>query len=773
MATTTEKLILELQARIEKYNRDILDATKKTVTFQKVTAKAFTSIERDAKRVDKSLSSFAKGVKKSFDNVGKNVGKGGKSLTDFSAKAKKSLASVQKDSNKAAKAVDKLSASVKKVPKKIGVRVDLKVKKIRDGNDALATMDKRAKQASGSLFKFSNVAKGVFAAIGARAFVNFADSITLADNQLRNVTANAEQFNFVQMELNRIARETRQDVNVLTGVFAKFTRAGQEAGFSQQELLDFTENLTKSFKLEGNTVAEVNSVLGQLVQSFRKGKIDGEEFRALSEGSTLALQALAKQLGVTIGELKDLGAQGKIAARDLVEGMKGIEQQVDTEFATLGTTFSELGTKLGNLLAKGFRESGTQDVLQNFAKEMSAGIDAIEFTFTDLGKKTFTQFKLIEKIGVDAVGRIVRKSEEIGEIRARFKIETDTTEIDKLKDRFSVLVKEIKSEGEDAGFFDNLTETTKTLISDFSLLISNAKAAQLLSPKAAVKEVDDKRKPLVTFDAGDDKIVEQGVRRLTLLENQAEQERQLLEAVEEDRVSAIDSAAIARNQKEIERIDEGFLRTLERLGTNQEQVDELLAIFAEGTLQKLTNDELALIDLAQRASDAKLAIVAKEVAKTKKIRDIARKNELATTLGTGGRILAAISGLSKKGTEVQKNAARASIIFNTAAGIVRQFKDTPFQKALPQAIAVGLEGAAALASIGGGGGGGPVSGGGAGTDIDSEEPGQTEQTVNITDITGGEIARETIQIVISDESGNTFVDTLGTRIKSAESDGRI
>jgi tape measure domain-containing protein len=287
MATTTEKLILELQAKISKYNANIIDATKKTKKFQDTTAKSFTDIE------------------------------------------------------------------------------------------------KRSKRAGDSLFRFSNVAKGVFAAIGARQFVTFADSITLADNQLRNVTANTEQFNFVQMELNRIAQETRQNVNELTGVFARFTRAGQEAGISQQDLLGFTEDLTKAFKLEGNTTAEVNSTLIQLSQSFRKGRIDGEEFRALSENSTLALQALAKQLGVTIGELKDLGAQGKVAPRDLIEGLKGIGDQIDDEFGTLGPTFSELGTKLGNLLAKGFRQSGLQSLLDDFKKDFSDGLDAIDFTFTD------------------------------------------------------------------------------------------------------------------------------------------------------------------------------------------------------------------------------------------------------------------------------------------------------------------------------------------------------------------------------------------------------
>jgi len=436
---------------------------------------------------------------------------------------------------------------------------------------AFSGVEKRSKRAGDSLFKFSNIAKGVFAGLGVRQFITFADDITLADNQLRNITANTEQFNFVQMELNRIAQETRQNVNNLTSVFAKFSRAGQEAGFSVRELLDFTENLTKSFKLEGNSVAEVNSVLGQLVQSFRKGNIDGEEFRALSEGSTLALQALSKQLRVNIGDLKDLGAQGKIAPRDLIEGLAGIGDQIDAEFATLGPTFAELGTKLGNLLAKGFRESGTQDVLDNFKKDISAGIDAIEFTFTDLGKKTFTQFELIEKIGVDAVGRILDKSKEIAEIKSKITVTTDASQINELTAKIKALQSSILGEAEGAGFFDKaLFGTVGPLIRELTILtvaLEEAKIAASTAAPTAATEVT--RKPIVTFGSAEDKIIAQGSRRLTLLEDQAEAERQLLQAVDEDKISNAESSAILAGQKEIDRLNEQFQRTLERLETNQ------------------------------------------------------------------------------------------------------------------------------------------------------------------------------------------------------------
>lgn len=734
MANTTEKLILELQAKIAKYNRDILDATKKTEQFQKKTAKAFSSIEKDAKKADKSLTTFSKNVKKSFDNVGRDAAKGASSLKAFSTKSKKSLTSVRKDTRQAATAVNKLSAAVKKVPKKLDLKADLNAKKIKAFNSELGELNQQAKRANGSLFRFSNVAKGVFAALGTREIINFADSITLADNQLRNVTANAEQFNFVQMELNRIANETRQDVNELTGVFARFTRAGQEAGISQQELLGFTENLTKAFKLEGNTTAEVNSTLVQLSQSFRKGRIDGEEFRALSENSTIALQALAKQLGVTIGELKDLGAQGKIAPKDLIDGLKGVGDQIEDEFSKLEPTFAELGTRLGNLFALGFRGGALEETVSTFKRKLFETADDIERFFTGVENKTAEQLEALIK--------------KATETRKGFLGLQETTGLD-----YGSAIR-------------NVTQD----IQELEIRLKSARVAAKGTDTPAVAE--EKRKPLVTFGAPEDKIVAQGARRLTIIEEQAEAERQLLAAAGDAQIAEAEARAILANQVETDRLNEQFQRTLERLETNQAQIDELKALASEVGIEKLTEDEQKLLDLAQRAADAKVAITEKQEAKLAKIRDIAKRNELITTLSTGGRVLAAISNLAKKGTAIQKDAARASIIFNTASGIVRQFADLPFPAAVGTSIAIGLEGAAALASIGGGGGSPSVSV----AESPTEEDALAEEATPTLDVSVSDISEESTssgRLILDASAGTSSDQFLADAFNDAVRTGRI
>ena len=238
-----------------------------------------------------------------------------------------------------------------------------------------------------SMSKMSGVATAVISALSGYALANFSDKLQLADNQLKNVTKSTKEYADATERLRSIAFNTRQDISDLTSVFARFKRAGEEAGFTQEQTLDLTESLTKAFKIEGNTVQEVNSVLLQLTQSFRSGRIAGEEFRAVSEGSTIVLQALAKQLNVTTGELKDLASKGLVTPEALIKGLEGANDKINKEFSSLKPTFAEVGASMGNAFAIGFTESGVTGVLNDLKTNLIGGFDAIAQSFTEEGKK--------------------------------------------------------------------------------------------------------------------------------------------------------------------------------------------------------------------------------------------------------------------------------------------------------------------------------------------------------------------------------------------------
>jgi hypothetical protein len=96
--------------------------------------------------------------------------------------------------------------------------------------------------------------------------------------------------------------------------------------------------------------------------------------------------------------------------------------------------------------------------------------------------------------------------------------------------------------------------------------------------------------------------------------------------------------------------------------------------------------------------------------------------------------------LAKKGTAIQETAAKAAIIANTAAGMMRQYKDLPFPAAVLTKTAVFLEGAAALSAIGGGDSGGLSGAQAAAATVEEEITG--EETTPTLDVSVTEINEE-------------------------------
>ena len=323
--------------------------------------------------------------------------------------------------------------------------------KLKATDEKLDRLSKTTKKSDNSLKSFGKTALatkgavvGLAAALGVGAFTRFADQIQNAENQLKSVTSSTEEFNIVQDELRRIAIDTRQSLSELTSVYARFKRAGDEAGFTIQETIDLTESLTKAMKIEGSTTAEVNSVLLQLTQSFRSGRISGEEFRAVSEGSTIVLKALATQLGVTTGELKEMAAQGLVTPEALIQGLKGTEKEINRQFEDLEPTFAEVGTAMGRAFTAAYDDSIAESTSTGIKKMLiDMGAD-IEMFFS--GEESLSEAgleKRIEEVADKLLG-LKKEAREWAEedITSKFlddRIAIQTDKLEKLQERLNAV----------------------------------------------------------------------------------------------------------------------------------------------------------------------------------------------------------------------------------------------------------------------------------------------------------------------------------------------
>ena len=199
-----------------------------------------------------------------------------------------------------------------------------------------------------SLGGFKTLFAGIGIGLAVREFGQLLDSATNIDNRLKLVTKTGDEVNAVFDELSKISRETRTGLESNAALFNRLALSTKELGLTYKEQIDLTRSLNQALVISGASAAEGGAGLIQLSQGLAAGALRGDELRSVMEGLPKVADVIAKQFGVTRGELKTLGEQGKISAKDVVEAFKKAAPELQAQFSQIAPTIASSFTVLNN-----------------------------------------------------------------------------------------------------------------------------------------------------------------------------------------------------------------------------------------------------------------------------------------------------------------------------------------------------------------------------------------------------------------------------------------
>lgn len=190
--------------------------------------------------------------------------------------------------------------------------------------------------------------RGLIVAFGLRELQQAVDAYTNIQNRLKLVTDNASQLAGVTKELFNISNETRQSFESTAEVYARTALATKDLGLSQQQTLDFTKSLNQAVILSGASAAEASAGMIQLSQGLASGALRGDELRSVLEQLPAVADVIAKSLGVTRGELRKMGEDGKITAETIIKAFQQASGDLDQKFGNTVPTLGQAMTVLKN-----------------------------------------------------------------------------------------------------------------------------------------------------------------------------------------------------------------------------------------------------------------------------------------------------------------------------------------------------------------------------------------------------------------------------------------
>lgn len=289
--------------------------------------------------------------------------------------------------------IDRLKAKLQSLSdRKQTAEVKVETRKAREELAALEkSLDKTNNSANQVAQTFKNFSIGLATIAGlggtALALTRLADTVTNMDTRLRLVTSNIEGFNRAVLDTRNIALSSRQSLSTITTLYQRISQSSEQLRASQAQIGVVTQTVARAIAVSGSGIAEAQAAVMQLGQALSSGKLAGDELRSILENAPALAKTIADGLGTTIGQLRILGAEGKLTSKDIFDAILSQTKQVDAQFRKVGVTFGQAFTNIGNSLvliwasiqrtrpAKG----GLADQINNIAIGLADFADRIPF----------------------------------------------------------------------------------------------------------------------------------------------------------------------------------------------------------------------------------------------------------------------------------------------------------------------------------------------------------------------------------------------------------
>lgn len=204
------------------------------------------------------------------------------------------------------------------------------------------TISDRCKLAYTETLSFINLVEKGIGAINGLMSANDAVTSDVAKIGLFNYDKNMSNAQAYGMAY-RAAQNSRSDLSDTTTLINRIMMSGvygQEAG-SLGSATRMAEILNKAMVVGGGTAEENKRALIQLSQGLSSGVLQGDELRSIREQAPYLASVLAEGLnkiddrfiGTTVGDLKELGAQGELTSDVVIRALEAMQDQVDATFA--------------------------------------------------------------------------------------------------------------------------------------------------------------------------------------------------------------------------------------------------------------------------------------------------------------------------------------------------------------------------------------------------------------------------------------------------------
>lgn len=283
---------------------------------------------------------------------------------------------------------------------------DQMTKAIKESNAALVETIKNQEQlgrktqetdghANNLLKTMRNIAATAGVTSLVKGFLGLSDSqaqINARLNLMKDETHSVAQLNDLIYQSALRSRAAYSDTADAVG---KMGLNAKNAFSSNEELIAFTEQVNKQFKIGGASAQEQSNAMIQLTQAMAAGVLRGQDLNSILAAAPGIARTIEESMGWASGSIKQYAEDGKVTAQVVKNSLLNMADETNEKFASMPMTLSDAMTQGKN-------------IVQHSAKEMAQAWN--DFIQTDKGQEilgeTISLFSALTQVGTDTLAAI-------------------------------------------------------------------------------------------------------------------------------------------------------------------------------------------------------------------------------------------------------------------------------------------------------------------------------------------------------------------------------
>lgn len=210
--------------------------------------------------------------------------------------------------------------------------------------------ERSAASLGGQLNGLTRVIKGVVAAMAIREMAGMVQQYQAMAERVQMATRSADEFEMVQRRLQSTADGTYRSLAEAQELFIRTADSIRDMGYTLDQAIDIQDSMSYAFVTNATSADRAQAAISQFAKAVNTGKVSADQWETISSAIPTIMNDIAEATGRSASEVRALGAAGKLAARDLTEGLRKSLDENRKAADNMATDLIDAGVRVRNAL---------------------------------------------------------------------------------------------------------------------------------------------------------------------------------------------------------------------------------------------------------------------------------------------------------------------------------------------------------------------------------------------------------------------------------------